>query len=175
MRRLLQSFLGREDGTGTVEFVILFPLILWPFLITMEASFIQMRQAMLDRATDIVVRDLRLGTPELRDPETLKAALCDRILIMPDCRTDLMLAMEPQVIGDFAPPDGRVRCVDRTEEIAPATNFQVGGTNEMMMLRFCVLHDPILPNIGLGKILPREPGGGFALVSATFFVVEPTE
>ncbi len=171
----LADFLRREDGTATAEFVILFPLIMWPFLFAVEAGLIQMRQAMLDRATDIVVRELRLGAPDLNDPEALKAALCERLLIMSDCREDLMLEMGPVEIDTFDATRPPSRCVDRTEPIQPATDYRLGGTNEMMMLRFCVLHDPIMPSIGLGEMLPREPGGGFALTATTFFVNEPRE
>ncbi|SEO07971.1 TadE/TadG family type IV pilus assembly protein [Palleronia pelagia] len=172
--RLLRRFARREDGYGTAEVALLFPAVLWPFMLAMETGFVQMRQVMMERAMDVVVRDLRLGAAHIDSAEALKQALCAEVLIMGGCMDDLMLEMMPVQVPDYAPPGGRVACVDRSEEFNPVTTYSPGANNEMMMLRFCLLHDPILPAVGLGKILPRESGGGFALTASTFFVNEPS-
>ena len=169
----LRSFWRREDGSATAEVVLLFTAMLYPVLLAMETGFIQMRQVMLERAMDVVVRDLRLGDPALEDAETLKQALCDEVLIMPECERDIMLEMGPVQVADFVGPSTRQACADRSQDVNPVTDYTPGTTNELMMLRFCILHDPIMPTIGLGKVLPREAGGGFALTASTFFVNEP--
>ncbi|MBJ3761816.1 pilus assembly protein [Maribius pontilimi] len=171
----LKKFLRREDGYATAEVALLFPAVLWPFMLAMETGLIQIRQVMLERAMDVVVRDLRLGNPDLDTGEKLKAALCAEVLIMGDCERDIMLEMGPVQVADFEGPTTRQACADRQKEVNPVTNYTPGATNEMMLLRFCILHDPILPAVGLGKILPREAGGGFALTASTFFVNEPRD
>ena len=173
MMRFLRSFWRREDGYATAEVVLLFPAILWPFMMAMESSFIQIRQAMVERAMDVVVRELRLGDPALTDPEALKVRLCEEVLVIPKCRRDIMLEMGAVQVGSFNFEPGRIDCVDRREELNPVTQYQQGAVNEMMVLRFCILHDPILPAVGLGKLLPQQPGGGFPLIASTFFVNEP--
>lgn len=171
--RLLQRFLRRENGSAAAEVAILFPLLVWPFMMTMEAGFMQMRRVMFERAIDVVARELRMGSPDLDTPEKIKAAICDATLVMADCRADLMLEMRRVEVRNFTPPASGTRCVDREEEVNPVLNFTPGQANEMMMMRFCVLHDPILPGTGIGAGLERQPGGGVAIVASTFFVNEP--
>lgn len=173
MIRFLRSFWRREDGYATAEVVLLFPAILWPFMLAMESGLIQIRQAMVERGMDIVVRELRLGNPNLTDAESLKNALCDEILVVPKCHQDMKLEMGTVQVSKFAYEPGTFRCTDRRETPKPVTSFNQGKINEMMVLRFCVLHDPIFPAVGLGKLLPKEPGGGFPLIASTFFVNEP--
>lgn len=174
LRRILGRFARGQQGSATIEFVLLFPVVMYPFMMAMEMGFIQIRQAMIERGMDIAVRELRLGDPTLADPDNLKARVCAEILVVPNCADDLLLAMTSVAVVDFAETAGDIECVDRTEEANPdIDDHDLGATNEMMLLEFCVLHDPIFPSFGLGKILPKEPGGGFALTASTFFVNEP--
>lgn len=170
----LRSFFRREEGFATAEVAILFPIILWPFMMAMEVSFMQIRQAMLERGMDIVVRDLRLGDPALEDPDALKEAVCSEILVMPDCLDDIHVEMEPVDIHTFNYEGDTLECVDRTQEVNPVTTYEIGDINEMMLLQFCVLHDPILPGVGVGQALRQVEGGGVPLVASTVFVNEPS-
>jgi Flp pilus assembly protein TadG len=60
--RRLRRLLAREDGTATVEFVVLFPVFMLVLVNAVEASVVMSRVAMLDRALDLAVRELRIGT-----------------------------------------------------------------------------------------------------------------
>lgn len=168
----LRRFLRREDGAATVELALFFPILIWPFMMAAETGFLQMRQAMLERAMDIVVRDLRMGREELSSTGAVKTAVCERIAIMPHCERDLLLEMLPVTVTGFQPPSDPPRCVDRSEEVAPVTTFTRGSGNDLMLMRFCILHDPIFPGIGLGKQLDND-GAGHAMIARTFFVNEP--
>ncbi|WP_157937636.1 TadE/TadG family type IV pilus assembly protein [Oceaniglobus roseus] len=159
---------------ASIEFALMFPIMMGFFMMSAEMGLIQLRQAMLERAMDIAVRELRLGNPAYRDPEALKAAVCDEVLLISNCLDDIMLEMGPVDPRDFIYSEGSVQCVDRTQALNPVVNYHSGAKNEAMLLRFCVLHDPIFPNTGLGKILPVAAGGGYRLIASTFFVNEPT-
>ena len=62
LARGLRRFDGREDGTATLEFAILFPAFIIILVSAVEIGFITMRHTLLDRAVDLTVRDIRLGT-----------------------------------------------------------------------------------------------------------------
>ncbi|WP_226779239.1 TadE/TadG family type IV pilus assembly protein [Oceaniglobus trochenteri] len=174
MINMLRTFLRRDDGVASVEFVLMFPLIMGIFLCSAEMGVIQMRQAMLERAMDVVVRDLRLGKPEYRDPDNLKAAVCDEALLLTDCETNMKLEMGPVPTRGFTYRTGSADCVNREQTSKPVVNYTSGANNEVMLIRFCYLHDPIFPAIGLGAILPPVTNGGYKMMASTFFVNEPT-
>ena len=170
-----RRFLRRQDGAAVAEVAILFPLITWPFFTTMEAGVMQMQRIMFERAIDIVARDIRLGNPNLTTFSDIKDAVCDEAFIIPACKRDLMLEMTPVEVSDFTAPTTNVTCVDRSEDVnvPDAESFKQGSINQMMMMRFCILYDPLLPGTGIGARMDHQPGGGIAMVSTTFFVNEP--
>jgi len=120
------------------------------------------------------VRDLRLGKPEYRDPAVLKAALCAEALLLTDCDANMKLEMGPVATRGFTYLEGSPDCIDRTQTTNPVINFTSGSNNEMMLIRFCYLLDPIFPAVGLGKALPPVVNGGYKMMASTFFVNEPT-
>ena len=179
---IFRRFMRRENGAAAAEVAILFPLITWPFFVTMEAGFMQMRRIMFERAVDVVARDIRLGDKALvghvdGDPnaqfKAIRQRVCDEALVLPDCMADLMLEMTPVDVATFQPPAENAQCVNRSEQINEPTKLTVGSMNQMMMMRFCVLYDPILPGAGIGARMQQVAGGGVAIVSTTFFVNEP--
>ncbi len=54
MKRLWRN----EDGTSSVEFALMFPILMFIFLMAGEMGVIQLRQAMLERSMDIAVREV---------------------------------------------------------------------------------------------------------------------
>ena len=64
-------------------------------------------------------------------------------------------------------------CVDRAELGPPVLNFNSGLNIELMVLRACALFDPMIPTSGLGKQIPKESGGAYALVATSAYVMEP--
>jgi len=170
----IKTFLRRDDGVATIDFTLMFPVVMGLFMCAAEMGAIQMRQPMMERAMDIVVRDLRLGKPEYRDPAVLKAAVCAEALLLSDCETNMKLEMGPVITRGFQYWDGGGDCIDRNQTVNPVINFTAGSNNEIMLIRFCYLHDPIFPAVGLGKALPPVVNGGYKMMASTFFVNEPT-
>jgi hypothetical protein len=89
---MIRRFRRREDGTVTVEFVILVPLIFAIFIATLEIGMMMSRWSGLDRAADMVIRSLRLGqyqnpTALTRDQNIIQPVT----QVTPGQQNDLML------------------------------------------------------------------------------------
>lgn len=172
----LHSFrrrLGREDGSATVEFVILFPAIMTLFLSAFEVSIYLTRSVMLERALDFNVRLLRLG--EL-DPPTLaelKTRVCNDTLIFADCPNAIAIELLPVPTDTWALPSESMTCVDRAATIQPVVEFELGQHNDVMVVRACAVLDPFFGTTPLVMNLPLDPTGGSVVAAASIFVNEP--
>lgn len=172
LRRLRRRF-GREDGTATVEFVLLFPVYVAILFSGIEAGIVMTRQVMLERAVDVSMRELRLGQMEDPSHARLRDAICEHTVVIRDCRNVLLLELRPIDTTTWSGLQDPTTCVDREEDIQPVTQFLPGGENQLMLVRACVIVDPIVPGSIMAMALPRDPSGGFRLLAATIYVNEP--
>jgi hypothetical protein len=175
IRKLFEKaarFKRSEDGSLTVEFVLIFPAYLFFILSAVEYSMVTIQQSLLERSMDIVVRDIRLGTGGVITHDTIKEDICDRAGIIKSCETNLKLEMilQDAFTGlDFpVEPD----CVNREEEAKPARNFEAGASNALMILRACAKVDPVFPTSAMGRALQADDGL-ITLTAITAFVQEP--
>ncbi|CUH44855.1 TadE/TadG family type IV pilus assembly protein [Ruegeria atlantica] len=167
------QFKRTEDGSLTVEFAIWFPLYMFFILGVIEYSLVSIQKAMLDRSMDLVVRDIRLGI-NLPDAQhnTIKGAICDKMVVMQGCSENLQLEM---IVQD---PYGGVNlplvpdCTDRAEEAKPVREFSNGGSNALMILRACAKFDPLFPTTAMGRAVSGDDGL-VTLTATTTFVQEP--
>lgn len=171
--RRRSRFCRDEAGTATTEFVIVAPVFFMLLLIGVDAGLVMTRQVMLDRAVDVVVRDLRLGTLGSPTLDDLRGRICDNTIILPNCGRDLMIELRPVSTSTWNFPGTPPACVDRATEIAPVTTVSAGGGNDMMILRACMIIDPLFPTTSWGLQLPLDASGGFQLFALTSFVNEP--
>lgn len=170
----LRLFRRREDGTATVEFAILFPVFFAIFLSGFELSFVMLRQMWLERALDMTVRELRLGTWPSVSADILRADICDNIgNLIQNCDSQLMMELRTVDRTSWNTPNPGATCIDRAEEVQPVTSFEPGTENEMVLIRACILMDPIFPGTALALILEQNSGDGVALVATSGFVNEP--
>ncbi len=170
----LREWSRREDGTATLDFVILVPVFVSLFVSSFEVSIFTIRQMMLDRALDLVVRDLRLGTWTNVTSDTLKAQICERTIgLLPDCSNQLMIEMVPISSATWDTPDPNATCVDRDAEVQPAVAFNPGTENQMVIIRACSMVDPFFPGTGLALSLEANVGDGFPIIATSGFVNEP--
>ncbi|MFT6913008.1 MAG: Flp pilus assembly protein TadG [Paracoccaceae bacterium] len=173
LRRALRRFLKVERGTATIEFVLVFPPLMLLFISAFEAGLMQVRHTMLDQGLDKSVRTLRLGTNAPLAYADLKQAICDGAGLIPNCMDNLKLEMvriDPQTTMNVTV---HADCVDRAEPLAPVREYAVGDENDLMLLRACVLFDPMFPTTGLGFQMPKKSGDAYALVSMSSYVSEP--
>ena len=172
---LVQKFRRNEDGNATIEFAILFPLMLMVLFAAVELGMINYRQIMLDRAMDMTVRDIRLGTGGDMQHDDIRDPICARsgFIKMAECNVSLKLEMvrlDPFNWGGIPP---QADCVDSVEEADPLINFTNGGSNDLMFLRACASVDVLFPNWGLGEALQKDDGGRVNLYASSAFVQEP--
>jgi hypothetical protein len=175
--RHIRAFAADEDGNGTIEFVLMLPLMFFFFMSTFELGMTMTRQVMLDRGVDLVVRELRLGTyAGLNDEELterVKEELCDFAQIIPDCLDAVRLEMrviDPLAWGNMP---NQATCIDRGNALQPPATFNQGTVNDLLIMRACVLFTPYIPTSALGAIIPRHSGDEYALVSISSYAVEP--
>ncbi|SDI16843.1 TadE/TadG family type IV pilus assembly protein [Lutimaribacter saemankumensis] len=162
-----------EGGNSTIEFVIWFPLYIFLLLAAVEMSIISVRQTTLERAVDLTVRDIRLGTGTAPQHDEIKDLICDRAVMVPDCKNNLKLEMISVDPENFVPPPVVPDCTDQSEEVRPVRNFVHGASNELMILRACAKFKPYYPLSGIGKELTKDNAGYAAVTTTTAFVQEP--
>ena len=162
-----------EDGNSTIEFVILFPLIMLMFFNAFESGLMMIRYVMLERGLDLAVRAIRLGTTIEVEAEDVKQMVCNGAGIIPDCLNAVKVEMVQVDPRAWVALPVEADCIDRNDPAAPARAFSAGGTNDLMVLRVCALFDPMFPLAGLGHQMAKNGSGEYALVSTSAFVMEP--
>lgn len=163
-----------ESGSATIEFALLLPLMVTIFLSSFELGMLAARNAMLDRGLDVAVRELRLGMLTPLTEENLRDRVCEAAVIVPDCEAHLRLEMLPLDPRNLSLIPAQADCIDIGNPDAPLRNFVPGVNNQLVMIRACVLIDPLSPVTGLGKILSEaRADGAYALTSTAAYVVEP--
>lgn len=169
----LARFGADEDGTATIEFVILFPAFVSLMLISAELGMVTLRHTMLERGLDVAVRSVRLNTGATPEHDELKEMVCQSAALLPDCETALRIEMIRSDLRAYAPIDAVPDCVDRQEPSKPLRNFVNGSSNELMIIRACLVYDPVFPRAMLGSRLIRASDGQPALATISAFVQEP--
>ncbi len=172
-RARLRRWLRREEGSATIEFVLFFPLIMFLFLSSVEVGVYLMRTVLLERAVDINVRTLRLGTLSPATSDELRRRICNDALVLSDCTSSLTVELVPISTSSWDLPDPQYTCVNRDADIDPAVDFSFGTQNELMLVRVCMITDPFFETTPLVLDMPLDDSGGYALVAASTFVNEP--
>jgi len=169
----VRRWLRREDGSASIEFVILFPALMVLFLSSFEVGIYLTRSVLLDRALDLNVRALRLGSLNPPTQAELKRRVCNDALILPDCMNAMAIELVPISTTTWQFPANQVACVDRAAEIQPVVTFSPGAENEIMLVRACAILNPFFGTTPLVMGLPLDPSGGYAVAAVSTFVNEP--
>lgn len=170
--RLAAAF-RRDEGTASVEFALMVPLLMMVFMASFESGLLMVRSIMLEQSVDMTMRELRLGHYAQPDATLLKREICSRTVIFKNCNDNIMIEMIRVNTSTWALPTTQVTCVDRSEDVQPVTALQIGQKNDVMLIRVCINQDAMFPTTGIGLGLPKDPQGGYGLVSVSAFVTEP--
>jgi hypothetical protein len=174
VRTRLAGFRRRDDGVASVEFVLMLPLFLTIFMASFESGLLMTRNIMLERALDLTVRELRLGSFVNPSHDTIKDAVCGRTVLFEDCGKIMRLELTKVNTATWNLPATDTPCADRDEPIQLLDPLDTGAENEMMLIRACAVFDPIFPMAGLGLRLKKDSlGGGYAIIARSAFVNEP--
>ena len=164
---------GRDTrGAAAIEFALVVPVLLAIIFSTLEVGWIMVQSIMLDRALDMTVRELRIGSFANPTQEEMRERVCDRALVLINCEANLALELVPIVTPASYPTDA-ARCVDRDSPIAPVLRFNPGSRTQTVFVRACFVVDPITPMMGLSLVLSRDDTGALRLVSKSAFINEP--
>lgn len=176
MLRLLHSLrrsVLREDGAASVEFVVVFPFFVGVFLSAFDVAMMNYRAVMLERATDMVVRDIRLASGATQNYDDIVDNICAEASMIPDCTDTIMVELQPMDTANWTGMQNRAQCVNRNAAVQPAASFRNGAQNELMLIRVCAVVDPLFPGIGVGRSMPKDPSGGYQIIASSAFVNEP--
>ena len=173
-RRAFRRAAADEEGSSTIPFVIFAPFFLMLVVSSVEMGVLMIRHVMLERAMDLTVRGLRLGTYNPPDQTTIKRDICNLAGVIPNCMNALLVELRPVSTTTWQPLASGPTCVDRGAPVQPVVTFTPGTGDEMMLIRACAKFVPLFPMSGLGFSLPKDDTGAYALVAATAFVNEPT-
>lgn len=180
LHRRMRNWLRDESGTMMVELAITAPLLFLLFFITVEFSYLKVRQISLDHVTDVTFRELRLGLIPDADHDTVKAEICDKALaqlLLWDCSDNLLLEVREVAKSDWSINAADPICLDTTpeEDYEPPIVFTTGIENQMMIARTCLIQRSLFPPMQMLMSIPRyDDLGNFAVVSKSAFVNEPS-
>lgn len=169
----LRRFVREEDGNATFEFAFYFSILFVILAASIEIAHLNLRHAMLERAVDLSVRELRLGTGTPPDYDALRTEICTRAAVVATCEQNLRLEMQVSDPRAFAPLPEALDCQNAAEDPKPVRAFVHGQQNQLMLLRACLKFKPILPSTALGAALDKDLQGYGVVVVTSAFVQEP--
>jgi TadE-like protein len=177
MKRWLSHLFGamrREDGVASFEFVLVFPPMVFIFVMAFEGGMLMLRNIMLERSVDVVMHDLKMNSIPNPTFDDLKVRICAESVIIGDCMNVLTLNLQPVSLETWDVPTTPLPCRDRSQPIQPSKSWDPLVPDELMIVRACAVFDPLFPTTGIGLKLPKGPDGkGYALTSTAVFVNEP--
>lgn len=171
---LMPARMRGEDGTASMEFVLVIPLIMTVFMASFESGLLMTRSIMLEQSVDIAMRELRLGHISPVNNFQIKKAICKNAVIFPDCENSMKIQMNRVSTVAWDLPDTPNRCIARREEAEPVLTYNGVSQNDLMVIRVCVVLDAMFPSTGIALNLSMDEDGGYGLVARTAFVVEPS-
>lgn len=172
----IRRFRSKADGNATLEFVVLMPFLTFFMLALGEIGVFMTRHVNLDRSLDLAMREVRLGKASVATADGLRTRICDEAFLIADCRKTLLLELASfGMIGAFGgggQTDG-ITCKNRNEEIDPVLRFDASSPGEIVIVRACVVVDPVFPTTGFMALMPDTVGGGYAVLAESAFIREP--
>ena len=173
LKNRLSRFRSEESGeTYTLEFVVMFPLILATFAFGVELTTHANRQFQLDHGLEVTTRAIRLNTSTQYSHDDLKAGICEFSGGLDDCENRLRLEMTPVNPRDFTSLPNMPDCTNAPQPVTPVRGWSLGQQHELMLLRACYKFDTVF-GFGLGSLLGNDAGGRGTMVSMSAFVQEP--
>jgi len=168
-----RKFRRSTDGTASVEFVIIFPVVMSLVLMAVEMGVYMTRSLMLDRAIDISMRSLRLGELTPMTHAGLKDDICRNSLIIPDCTNSLSVELVELDLITENPKNRGFVCHDKSDDVSPVLDFGAGAANTLMLVSACATFVPFFPTTGLAATIKLNGAGEYAMVATSAYVQEP--
>jgi Flp pilus assembly protein TadG len=174
LNAFLPDAIRREEGSATMEFVLVIPLIMTIFMASFESGLLMVRSIMLEQSVDMTMRELRLGHYGVVTNALLKKEICARTIIFPNCENSMKIQMDRVSTASWNIPPQQLACINRKATADPVVSYGAMADNDLMMIRVCVTLQAMFPSSGIALKLPKDPDGGYGLVARTAFSIEPT-
>lgn len=173
IKRAWQRYVASDAGSATVEFAVMFPVVVSLMLMGAESGWVMIQRVSLERAVDLSVRDIRLGRLEYGTTHAeFRTEVCGRANLLADCNERLLIEMRRINMQTWNFPQEPARCIDLSEPITPPPVFTFAGNEALMLLRVCYLVRPIFPTTRLGLQLPLDNAGMYSLRTISGFMTE---
>ena len=163
----------REDGTATMEFVLVIPVLMMIFMASFESGLLMTRSIMLEQSVDMTMRELRLGHYPVVTNAVLKKEICSRTIIFPKCMNNIKIQMDRVSTTAWNMPMQPNQCINRTAPADPVVNYGAMTDNDLMLIRVCVTLQAMFPSTGIAMKLPLSQGS-YGLIARSAFSIEPT-
>ncbi len=175
LKQRIKRFRAEQDGSQTVEFITVLPFYFFFLFWGVEVGLSTLKNTELERALDMTVRDIRLGTGAAFQHDDIKDAICDRMAIAKNCEQNLQLEMITRDLRNWSAPPADANCIDHAEESNPVRAFNNGGDNQLMILRACLKYKPVLPWTDMAEIMEAngDSSGYSRMIASSAFVQEP--
>ena len=121
----ISRFLRTEDGTATVEFVIVFPIIIIIFVAAFETAMLLTRQVIMERSLDSAVRHLRLTSGLSVTHDAIRENICENSPVLLNCNEALLLDLRVIDQETYNLPDYHTLCVDRSGVVNHCTAWSM--------------------------------------------------
>lgn len=165
----------RQEGSATIEFVIVFPVFIVMFLNVFEIGLYMTEDVMLNHGVNVAVRALRLSAGDSTITHVdVRKKICDNALVLEDCNNRLKIELVQIDPDTWTMPDPNADCIDTNSDVTPVVNFSTGNDGSIMFLRACLLADPFFPGTGLAAAMPKDDAGYYQLIATSAFANEPS-
>lgn len=177
----IRAFRRSETGTATIEFAIIFPFFMMVLTSGLELGVINLRQVALDSRVESAMRVVRINTGANYTADDIRDMICTDAPILGDCTNNLRIQMEVTDPRDYTPMKA-LKCLHTgssggTEIATGPVNFNLGNSNELVLVRACLVFNPILPSSYLSaERIAAQTGNSnnlAALTAMTAFTQEP--
>ena len=173
LNRIAKAF-RREDGTASMEFVLMVPVVLLIFMSSFESGLLMTREILLEQAVDLTMRELRLGHYPVVSNVVLSREICSRTIIFPNCEQNIVIELDRITTTTWAVPTNITQCINSSAPVQPVVNLNAGQENDLMLVRVCVSLPAMFPHMGLALAMPMDSLGNYILLARSAFVVEPS-
>lgn len=161
-----------KDGATAIEFSMLFLPYMMLSLAIIELSMMFASASLLEGATDSAARMVRTGQLQKSGSVDLEGdfrqAMCDFATVLIDCNDVVIEAMTMDSYGDYS---GLAPVYDSDGNLV-SQGFDVGGSNDRVLIRVAYRYQMITPLVGP---LLNGPDGGTLFVSTIVLQSEPYE
>ncbi len=171
MRRIGTWWRG-DEGTASIEFVLIVPMFLMLFAASFESGLFMVRQMMLERALDMTMRELRLGHYVNPTHALLKTEICSRLVVISDCENKLRMDLRRVNMTTWNMPSAQPVCRDRVTSIDPVVDFDPGQRQDVILVRLCAIADGLFPTSAFSLGLPVDSNGRYRMMAISAFVNE---